>query len=430
MEHLIIRGGHPLTGRVPIEGAKNAALPACVASLLTDEPIVLHRIPHLRDVETILATILSLGKEVSHAGETVTITSARPLCERAEPRYVKQMRASFLVLGPLLARLGRAVVSLPGGCRIGARPVDLHLRGLRLLNARVEERGETVTVATEGLRGTRIRLPYPSVGATEQLVMAATLADGETRIENPALEPEIFDLIDLLTKMGAQVSSEDGTLRIVGRRNLHGTQHTIIPDRMEAGTYLLAGAITKGDVEVVGVTPGHLRSLLSALEESGMEIAEEENKIRLWSDRSPRPLHITTAPYPGFPTDFHPLLAAFLALGTGTSRIEETVFEHRFGYVPLLNRMGASIAIEGSTAVITGASPGKTSPGGTSPGRTSLLKGVEVDAPDIRAGAALVLAALVASGETTINHPEHIDRGYARIEEKLRSLGAEIERTC
>lgn len=272
-----------------------------------------------------------------------------------------------------------------------------------------------VTVVTEGLRGTRICLPYPSVGATEQLVMAATLADGETRIENPALEPEIFDLIDLLTKMGAQVSSDNGTLRIVGRRNLHGTQHTIIPDRMEAGTYLLAGAITKGDVEVADVTPGHLRPLLSALEESGMGTAEEENKIRLWSDRSPRPLRITTAPYPGFPTDFHPLLAAFLALGTGTSQIEETVFEHRFGYVPLLNRMGASIAIEGSIAIITGASP---------------LNGVEVDAPDIRAGAALVLAALVASGETTINHPEHIDRGYARIEGKLRSLGAEIERTC
>ncbi|MEA1871436.1 MAG: UDP-N-acetylglucosamine 1-carboxyvinyltransferase [Candidatus Bipolaricaulota bacterium] len=415
MEHLIIQGGHPLMGRVPIEGAKNAALPACVASLLTDEPIVLHRIPHLRDVETILATIRSLGKDVAHDGETVTITSARPLCERAEPLYVKQMRASFLILGPLLARLGQAIVPLPGGCRIGARPVDLHLQGLRLLNARTEERGETVTVVTEGLRGTRIRLPYPSVGATEQLVMAATLADGETGIENPALEPEIFDLIDLLTKMGAQVSSEDGTIRIVGRRILHGAEHTIIPDRMEAGTYLLAGAITRGDIEVEGVIPGHLRSLLSALEESGMEIAEEEDTIRLSSDSSPRPLCITTAPYPGFPTDFHPLLAAFLALGAGTSRIEETVFEHRFGYVLPLNRMGASIAIEGSTAVIAG---------------TSLLKGVEVDAPDIRAGAALVLAALVASGETTIDHPEHIDRGYAKIESKLRLLGAEIERTC
>jgi UDP-N-acetylglucosamine 1-carboxyvinyltransferase len=397
MEYLIIRGDHPLTGRVSIEGAKNAALPACVASLLTDEPIVLHRIPHLRDVRTILATIRSLGKEIAHNGETITITSARPLCDTAEPLYVKQMRASFLVLGPLLARLGRAVVPLPGGCRIGARPVDLHLQGLRRLNARTEEQCETVTVVTEGLRGTRIRLPYPSVGATEQLMMAATLADGETRIENPALEPEVFDLVDLLTKMGAQISHEDGTIRM-----------------MEAGTYLLAGAITKGDVEVAGVNPGHLRSLLSALEESGMEIAEDENTIRLSSDRSPHPLRVTTAPYPGFPTDFHPLLAAFLSLGAGTSRIEETVFEHRFGYVPLLNQMGASITIEGSTAVITG---------------ISSLKGIKVDAPDIRAGAALVLAALVASGETTINHPEHIDRGYARIEGKLRSLGADIERT-
>ena len=415
MEHLTIQGEHPLTGRVPIEGAKNAALPACVASLLTDEPIVLHRIPHLRDVKTILATIRSLGKEVAHDGETVTITSARPLCKTAEPRYVKQMRASFLVLGPLLARLGRAVVPLPGGCRIGARPVDLHLQGLRLLNAQTEERGETVTVITEGLRGTQIRLPYPSVGATEQLMMAAALADGETRIENPALEPEIFDLIDLLTKMGGQVSFDHGTIRIVGKRNLHGAEHTIIPDRMEAGTYLLAGAITKGDVEVAGVTPGHLRSLLSALDESGMEIAEEDDKIRLSSNRSPRPLRITTAPYPGFPTDFHPLLAAFLALGTGMSQIEETVFEHRFGYVPLLNQMGASIANKGSVAIIKG---------------VNSLKGIEVDAPDIRAGAALVLAALASSGTMTINHPEHIDRGYARIEEKLRSLGAEIERSC
>jgi UDP-N-acetylglucosamine 1-carboxyvinyltransferase len=256
-------------------------------------------------------------------------------------------------------------------------------------------------------------------------MMAATLADGETKIENPALEPEIFDLIDLLTKMGGQVSSEDGTIRIIGKRSLHGTQHTIIPDRMEAGTYLLAGAITKGDVEVAGVTPDHLRSLLSTLEESGMEITKKENKIRLSSSGRPRPLRITTAPYPGFPTDLHPLLAAFLALGTGTSRIEETVFEHRFGYVPLLNQMGASIAIEGSTAVIKGARPDETTPNETNP-----LKGVEVDAPDIRAGAALVLAALASSGKTTINHPEHIDRGYARIEEKLRSLGAEIERTC
>ena len=425
MEHLTIRGGHPLTGKVSIEGAKNAALPACVASLLTDEPIILHRIPHLRDVKTILATIRSLGKEIAHDGETVTITSARPLCERAESCYVKQMRASFLVLGPLLARLGRAVVPLPGGCRIGARPIDLHLQGLRLLNAQTEERGETVTVITEGLRGTQIRLPYPSVGATEQLMMTATLADGETQIENPALEPEVFDLIDLLTKMGAQVSSDNGTLRIVGRRNLHGTQHTIIPDRMEAGTYLLAGAITKGAVEVADVTPDHLRSLLSTLEESGMEITEEENKIRLSSGGSPRPLRIVTAPYPGFPTDLHPLLAAFLALGTGMSQIEETVFEHRFGYVPLLNQMGASITVEGSTAVIAGASPGETNSSGT-----SLPKETEVDAPDIRAGAALILAALASSGKTTINHPEHIDRGYARIEGKLRLLGAKIERTC
>lgn len=413
MEYLSIKGGRRLTGSINVEGAKNAALPACVATLLTDEPVILHRIPQLRDVSTILATITSLGKRVTREGDRVEITHGGALKAEAEAHYVKQMRASFLVLGPLLARLGHAVVPLPGGCTIGPRPIDLHLQGLKRLGATIEERVDSVVVSAEQLSGARIDLPYPSVGATEQLVMAATLAKGETWIENPAKEPEVADLIDLLRKMGAQIEVTPTAIRVVGTDSIHGAEHTVIPDRLEAGTYLLAAAITGGEVEVRGVVPKHLRPLLAVLKEAGMMCFEGNDTIVLANTERPHPVRVSTAPHPGFPTDLQPPLVAMLSLARGKSVIEEMVFERRFGYIPSLKRMGAHIVLTDRTATITG---------------VSTLWGAEVDAPDIRAGAALVLAGLAAQGCTTISQLEQIDRGYAKIEVKLSLLGAQIER--
>jgi len=413
MEYLSIKGGRRLTGSINVEGAKNAALPACVATLLTDEPVILHRIPQLRDVSTILATITSLGKRVTREGDRVEITHGGALKAEAEARYVKQMRASFLVLGPLLARLGHAVVPLPGGCTIGPRPIDLHVQGLKRLGATIEERVDSVVVSAEQLSGARIDLPYPSVGATEQLVMAATLAKGETWIENPAKEPEVADLIDLLRKMGAQIEVTPTAIRVVGTDSIHGAEHTVIPDRLEAGTYLLAAAITGGEVEVRGVVPKHLRPLLAVLKEAGMMCFEGNDTIVLANTERPHPVRVSTTPHPGFPTDLQPPLVAMLSLARGKSVIEEMVFERRFGYIPSLKRMGAQIVLTDRTATITG---------------VSTLWGAEVDAPDIRAGAALVLAGLAAQGCTTISQLEQIDRGYAKIEVKLSLLGAQIER--
>jgi UDP-N-acetylglucosamine 1-carboxyvinyltransferase len=413
MEHLIIQGGRPLTGRVAVGGAKNAALPACVAALLTDETITIHHVPRLLDVETILSTINSLGKSVTRTDDTLEIRDKDPLTGEPPAYYVQQMRASFIVLGPLLARIGRASVALPGGCNIGERPVDFHLSGLAALGARIEEHSGSIVASTEGLHGARLVLPYPSVGATQHLVTTATLAEGETTIVNPSREPEVIDLIALLLKMGAQIELTSKEIRIIGKDRLHGAEHTIIPDRLEAGTYLLAGAITGGEVEVENVTPSHLSAFLTVLEETGLSITEGKDTIRVSSNGRPRPVRVGTAPYPGFPTDLHPPLAALLSLGTGESRIEERVFERRFGYVPALNRMGARIETAGRSAVISG---------------VKRLQGASVNATDIRAGAALVLAGLVASGETTIGHLEQIDRGYTEIERKLKSLGAQIER--
>jgi UDP-N-acetylglucosamine 1-carboxyvinyltransferase len=413
MEHLLIEGGRPLEGAVTADGAKNAALPACVATLLTDEPVILHRVPHLRDVSTILAIVRALGKCVVYEGQTVVTTCGASLKTQTQAYYVEQMRASFLVLGPLLARLGEAIVPLPGGCTIGPRPVDIHLQGLRQLGAIIEEQPDRVHVTAETLRGTQIDLPYPSVGATEQLLMAATLAKGETLLKNPAREPEVMDLIALLQKMGAQIEVSPDTIRIAGVGHLHGAQHTVIPDRMEAGTYLLAAAITGGEVEVQNVVPDHLQSFLLILRGAEMSLSQGENSIHLSARKRPQPVEVTTAPYPGFPTDLQPPLVALLSLGKGKSFVKESVFEHRFGYASCLNRMGANIEIIGETAIITG---------------VNHLRGSDVEAPDIRAGAALVLAGLAANGTTTIRRTENIDRGYAKIEAKLRQLGANVER--
>jgi len=413
MEHFLIRGGLPLSGTIHISGAKNAALPTCVASLLTDDPVSIDRVPHLRDVRTILSTISSLGKQVTRRGHTVEIVSGGRINYEAQAQFVQQMRASFLVLGPLVARLGRAVVPLPGGCRIGARPVDLHLRGLRALGAEVKEEGSRVMVTAKRLRGARISLPTPSVGATEQIMMSAALASGETAVQNASWEPEVEDLAQLLVKMGSEIEHRNGTLFIQGRSDLHGARHAVIPDRMEAGTYLLAGAITRGAISVTGVIPEHLRSLLSLLEETGGDIDRTEDSVSITMNRRPRPLSVKTAPYPGFPTDLQSPLVVLLATADGMSTVEERIFENRFTYARDLQQMGAIIEVSGCVATITGVQE---------------LHPVQASAPDIRAGAALVLAALAADGESTISNLTQIDRGYEAMEEKLSSVGAQIER--
>jgi len=413
MEHFVILGGHPLSGVIPISGAKNAALPACVASLLTDEQLVIDHVPHLRDVSTILSTISSLGKRVVRDETRVSIAGGADLRCQPQALFVEQMRASFLVLGTLVARLGRAVVPLPGGCKIGARPVDLHLRGLRALGAQVREEGDSVTVIAERLHGAKISLPFPSVGATEQIAMSACLARGETVIENAAWEPEVANLVDLLNKMGGEIEHDDGSLYIRGKGVLHGARHAVIPDRMEAGTYLIASAITGGDVTVQGVIPEDLRSPLLILSEMGFKIEETNEAIRLAPGDRPRPISTITAPYPGFPTDLQPPFVALLSLVEGTSTVEERIFEHRFTYTAALRKMGAMIEVKERTAVING---------------VSKLHATTASAPDIRAGAALVLAALAARGESKIDNLEQIDRGYERMVEKLQGIGGRIER--
>ena len=410
---LAIRGGARLSGTVPIAGAKNAVLPGCAAALLTDELVIIRRVPRLRDVTTIIAVISELGKDVEYHGDTLVIRAGAPLRTRAARRYVERMRASFLVLGPLLARRGRAEVPMPGGCTIGPRPVDYHLHGLAALGARVVTMADRVVLTANGLHGARFRLPYPSVGATEQLLMAATLAHGETVIENPAREPEVFDLIALLTQMGAEIETDPGEFRIQGQAELGGADHTVIPDRLEAGTYLIAGAVTAGRVTVTDVRPDDLTAVVAALTDSGVHVAVADDAITVEGGERPRPLALTTAPHPGFPTDLQPPFVALLTHADGTSTVRDTVFPTRFGYVAELNRMGAMISASGGTARITG---------------VDRLTGADLTAPDIRAGAALIIAALAARGTSTIHGVDQIDRGYMEIERKLQALGAEIDR--
>jgi len=413
MKSLVIEGGEPLSGSVPISGAKNAALPACVASLLTEESVILHSVPQLRDVSTILYTLGALGKRVVRHDMSVALASGGNLIPEANAYSVGQMRASFLVLGPLVARLGKAVVPLPGGCAIGARPVDLHLAGLRALGARVEERCGVVVVSANRLIGGAIRLSFPSVGATEQIIMAACLAQGETVIRNAATEPEVIDLIELLSKMGAEIVVVDRTIRVTGKCYLGGAEHTLIPDRMEAGTLLLAGAITRGSVSVSPVRLEHLDAFLDSLRATGVELEVDGSTVTARCLVRPEAIKLATAPYPGFPTDLHPPMSAFLSTATGTSEITEAVFERRFEYASMLSKMGARMVQGGKTLTIEGVDE---------------LIGQRVEAPDIRGGAALVLAGLSARGQTIITGLEHIDRGHANLEKKLQAIGARIER--
>ncbi len=397
MDVLSVEGGHRLAGRVAIEGAKNAALPACVASLLTDDKVVIHRVPQLRDVSMILFTLGSLRKRVVRNGGSVIISEDGPLAPEASAFSVRKMRASFLVLGPLVGRLGRAVVPLPGGCSIGARPIDFHLNGLRALGARVEETASAVTVTAERLRGARIELPFPSVGATEHLLMTGTLASGTTEIVNAALDPEVLDLVDLLRAMGAEIDVDGRTIRVAEAR-LHGVEHPLIPDRMEA---------------VADVRPDHLGSFLDALRAMGVDVTSEGRDITASASAGARATEVKTGPHPAFPTDLHPQMAAAMTCAVGTSRIVETVFEGRTTYVDGLRAMGAQITTDGKVATITGVPE---------------LRAAAAEAPDIRAGAALVIGALAARGTSTLSGLDQIERGYDKLADKLQSLGAHVER--
>jgi len=406
-----IAGGERLYGEVPISGAKNAALPAIIASLLTSETVVLHNVPHLLDVETAVNLVEALGKEVRWHNATMEIRGGEKLNPEAPAELVQRMRASFLALGPLLARAKRAKVSLPGGCALGPRPVDFHLYGLSRLGAHITLADGAVLAKADRLRGSLVYLDFPSVGATEQLLLAGALAEGKTVIVNPAREPEVADLVELLRKMGAEICWDMDRLIIRGVEGLGGAEHTLIPDRIEAGTYLLAGAITGGTVRALHVEPRHLAALLDRLSLAGCEIDVGETWIEVRGPNRPKPVDFRTWPYPGFPTDLQPPMVAFLSLAEGRSTVTETVYAARFGHVEPLLQMGAKIQVSGSVQVVDG---------------VERLRPATVEATDIRAGAALVLAALAADGVSYVRGEHHLRRGYENMLGKMRALGARI----
>jgi UDP-N-acetylglucosamine 1-carboxyvinyltransferase len=418
MDKLVIRGGEPLLGTVRVSGAKNAALPCMAAALLTDEPVILENIPQVRDIQTTRNLLAAMGAEVElgygRAQHRTTIQCRNLASPEASYELVKTMRASTLVLGPLVARCGRARVSLPGGCAIGQRPVDLHIKGLELLGAKITQEHGYVEATAGRLRGAEIVFDKITVTGTEDLLMAATLAEGDTILRNAAREPEVADLAALLNKMGAQIEGAGTpTIRVKGVSKLKGAKHRIIPDRIEAGTFLIAGALTGGDLNIAACDPAHLGAILAKLKDAGVKTKSNADSVRVMGDNPFTASDLTTEEYPGFPTDMQ---AQFMALATqaeGTSIITENIFENRFMHAQELVRMGANIKIEGRRAVVIG----KTQ-----------LSAAAVLASDLRASASLVLAALVADGETIIDRVYHIDRGYEKIEEKLRAVGAQIRR--
>jgi len=413
----IIDGGVPLKGTVRVSGAKNAILPSLAACLLTEEKNILKDVPDLEDVHTMCNLLNSLGAGIifNKRDKEITVDTSSINKYTAPYELVNQMRASFLVMGPLLARKGKAKVSLPGGCAIGSRPVDLHLKGLSALGANINTGHGYVEASVKGrLTGARIYLDFPSVGATENILMASVLAKGRTVIENAATEPEIVNLATLLVSMGANVTGAGtDTIRVIGTDRLHGTEHSIIPDRIEAGTFMLAAAMTGGDVTIENVMTEHIKPVCAKLRESGVEISEELGVVHVKSNQHLKAVDIKTHPYPGFPTDMQAQMTAFLSRAEGTSMIVETIFENRFMHISELKRMGARIKIDGRTAIIEGRVP---------------FMGAQVKATDLRAGAALILAGLCAEGKTEISNIHHIDRGYEKMEEKLRTLGAKIRR--
>jgi len=418
MDKFVIRGGNPLVGTVRISGAKNAALPAMAAALLTDEPVMLENIPDVRDIQTMRKLLVEMGAEVElgygRAHHRTTIQCCGPIRAEAPYELVKTMRASTLVLGPLVARTGCARVSLPGGCAIGARPIDLHIKGLEHLGATITQEHGYVEARANRLRGGHIVWDRITVTGTEELMMAAALAEGETLMENCAREPEVADLAALLTAMGARIEGAGtATIRIRGVPRLGSARHRIIPDRISAGTFVVAGAMTGGDLTVENCQPRHIGALLQKLEEAGGKLQVTDDSIRVFGDGRLVAADVNTEEYPGFPTDMQAQYMALATQANGTSVVTENIFENRFMHALEMVRMGANIKIEGRRAVVRGKTP---------------LSGAAVLASDLRASASLVLAALVADGETIIDRVYHIDRGYERIEEKLRGVGAQMKR--
>lgn len=416
MDRLEITGGERLSGEVRISGAKNSALPILAAALLAEEPVVLENVPHLNDVTTTLNLLRRMGVEIiCHDGVRLEIDAANISDFLAPYELVKTMRASVLVLGPLLSRFGRADVSLPGGCAIGARPINLHVAGLRAMGAEITIDNGFIRARAERLKGAHIVLDTVTVTGTENLMMAAVLARGETVIENAAREPEVVDLANFLQRMGAQIEGPGtDTILIQGVETLHGTSYSVLPDRIESGTYLVAAAITGGRVKIKGTRPDHLEAVLRKLQEAGATVQRGSDWIELdMAGRRPTAVNLHTSPYPGFPTDMQAQFCALNAVAAGTGTIIETIFENRFMHAQELQRLGADLLVEGNTVVIRG---------------VERLAGAPVMATDLRASASLVLAGLAAEGVTIVERIYHIDRGYERLEEKLALLGAEIRR--
>jgi len=415
VDKLIIKGGNRLKGAVTISGSKNASLPICIAAVLAPGASTISNVPQLRDITTTIKLLESLGAGIEHNGSTLRIDAANITTVEATYDLVKTMRASVLVLGPLLARFGRARVSLPGGCAIGARPIDQHLKGLKALSAEIRlEHGYVEAISKKQLKGARINFDISTVGGTEHLMMAAALAKGETVLENAAREPEIVDLADYLNRMGAKIEGAGtDTIRIQGVNELSPAAYEVMPDRIEAGTFMIAAAITAGDIKIHGMKLEHLDALCFKLQDAGVEISNKDGVVRVKGPKRPQAVNIRTRPYPGFPTDMQAQFMTLMCVADGASVISENIFENRFMHVSELQRFGADITIEGNSATVKG---------------VKKLSGAPVMATDLRASASLVLAGLVADNTTEISRIYHLDRGYEHIETKLSALGAVIER--
>ena len=416
MDRFIIQGGTPLEGTIAVSGSKNAALPALAACLLTCETVTLSRVPAVRDIQTMLNLVRHIGAEVCTEGGQIAIRASEIQRPEAPYELVKTMRASSLVLGPLLARHGRARVSLPGGCAIGARPINLHTSGLERLGAEIrQEHGYIEAQAPDGLKGADITFDRITVTGTEDLLMAAVLAKGETTIRNAAREPEVVDVAELLSAMGARIEGAGtSVIRLQGVGTLHAAKHTVIPDRIEAGTFLIGGALTRGELKITGCVPEHLRALIGKLQQAGAEVTEpSSDTLRVKAGEKLKSVDVTTEEHPGFATDLQAQFMALMTQAEGISFITETIFENRFMHALELARMGANIRLEGRQAIVAGPTP---------------LSGAQVIASDLRASASLVLAALAAKGETVVDRVYHIDRGYEKIESKLAGAGARIGR--
>ncbi|HIT90029.1 MAG TPA: UDP-N-acetylglucosamine 1-carboxyvinyltransferase [Candidatus Merdenecus merdavium] len=415
MDQFIIKGGNPLVGEVEIGGAKNAALAILAAAIMTDETVLIENLPDVRDINVLLEAIEEIGGIVNRIDRNTVSINGSKICEcSVDYEFIKKIRASYYLLGALLGKYKRAEVPLPGGCNIGSRPIDQHLKGFKALGAHVDIKHGAILAQAKELKGTHIFLDMVSVGATINIMMAAAMADGHTTIENAAREPHVVDVANFLNSMGANIKGA-GTdvIRILGVPCLHKTEYSIIPDQIEAGTFMFAAAATKGDVMVKNVIPKHLEATTAKLIEIGCEVEEFDDAVRVVASKKLKNTHVKTLPYPGYPTDMQPQIAVALAIAEGTSIVTESIFENRFKYVDELSRMGANIKVEGNTAIIDG---------------VNKLTGARVSAPDLRAGAALVIAGLAGEGITIVDDIVYIQRGYEAFEQKLRSLGAEIEK--